>query len=196
MLFQTLDKIKTHSILTAILLMALGIVLLLCPENYIDSLIAVFGYAMIVYSIVKILDFITGKMSLIHYISFTWALIVGIVGMSVLAFADNVLHDLGLLFGFLLVLDGAHSMSHAFTYARMSQRRGWSILAVLSALLILMGIGIFLSSVLFSSIFLDSPLRLLRVIGITTLFSALVSMLRLIWVWPLRYEKGCRSDGE
>lgn len=196
MLFQTLDKIKTHSILTAILLMALGVVLLLCPANYIDSLIAVFGYAMIVYSLVKILDFITGKMSLIHYISFTWALIVGIVGMSVLAFTDNVLHELGLLFGFLLVLDGGHSLSHAFTYARISQRRGWSVLAVLSVLLIFMGVVIFLSAILFSDIFLDSPVRLLRVIGFTTLFSAFVSALRLIWVWPLRYSKEGSEDGE
>ncbi|MBQ6554107.1 MAG: DUF308 domain-containing protein [Firmicutes bacterium] len=195
MLFQTLDKIKTHSILMSILLMALGVVLLLCPEDYINSLISVFGYAMIVYAVVTILDFITGKMSLIHYISFTWALIVGIVGMSVLAFTDNVLHELGLLFGFLLVIDGGHSMFHAFTYARMSQRRGWSVLAVLSALLIIMGIAIFVSSIVFSHIF-NSPVSLLRVIGFTTLFSALVSMLRLIWVWPLRYSKEESSDVE
>ena len=195
MFFQTLDKIKTHSILTAILLMALGAVLLMCPENYISSLIAVFGYAMIVYSIIKIMDFITGKMSLIHYISFTWALIVGIVGMSVLAFTDNVLHELGLLFGFLLVIDGGHSMYHAFTYARMSQRRGWSVLAVFSALLIIMGIAIFVSAIVFSHIF-KSPVSLLRVIGLTTMFSALVSMLRLIWVWPLRYSKEGSSDVE
>lgn len=196
MLFQTLDKIKTHSILTAILLMALGVVLLLCPENYISTLISVFGYGMIVYSIVSILEFITGKMSLIHYISFTWALIVGIVGMSVLAFTDNVLHELGLLFGFLLIIDGGHSMSYSFTYARSSERRGWSVLAVLSAVLIVLGVALFLSAVLFSRIFLDSPLRMLRVIGITTLFSAFVSILRLIWVWPLRYSKGESEDGE
>ena len=196
MLFQTLDKIKTNSILTAILLMALGVVLLLCPENYISSLIAVFGYAMIVYSIVKILDFITGKMSLIHYISFTWALVVGIVGMSVLAFTDNVLHELGLLFGFLLVLDGGHSLSHAFTYARISQNRGWSVLALLSTLLVIMGVIIFFSAILFSQIFLDSPVRLLRVIGFTIIFSAFVSALRLIWVWPLRYPKEEEEDGE
>ena len=193
MLFQTLDKIKTHSILTSILFMALGVVLLLCPEDYISSLILVFGYGMIVYSIVKILDFITGKMSLIHYISFTWALIIGIVGMTIIAFTDNVLHELGLLFGFLLVIDGGHSMFHAFTYARMSQRRGWSVLAVLSALLVIMGICIFVSAIVFSHIF-NSPVSLLRVIGFTILFSALVSMLRLIWVWPLRYSKEENSN--
>ena len=195
MLFETIDNIKTYSILTAIEFMALGVVLLLCPEIYIGSLIAVSGYSMMIYAIVKILDFITGKRSLIHYISFTWALVVGLVGISVLVFKDNILLELGLIFGFLLVFDGARSLYNAFTFVRMSQRRGWSVLAVLSAILIVMGVAIFISAIVFSNIY-DSPLRLLRVLGVTTLFSALINILRLIWVWPLRYSKEDNSNVE
>ena len=34
MLFQSLDKLKRQSILAAILMMALGVVMLICPESY------------------------------------------------------------------------------------------------------------------------------------------------------------------
>ena len=80
MLFQTLDKLKRQSILAAILLMALGIVILICPESYINALIVASGYLMIIFAIVRILDFIAGKKALIHYVLFTGALIVAILG--------------------------------------------------------------------------------------------------------------------
>ena len=37
MLFQSLDKLKRQSILAAILMMALGVVMLICPESYVRS---------------------------------------------------------------------------------------------------------------------------------------------------------------
>ena len=51
MLLDALSKIKRQSILTAILLMCLGIMLLLCPEEYITTLIILSGYIMIVYAL-------------------------------------------------------------------------------------------------------------------------------------------------
>ncbi len=39
MLFQTLDKLKRQSILAAILIMSRGIVMLICPESYVNALV-------------------------------------------------------------------------------------------------------------------------------------------------------------
>ena len=39
MLFQSLDKLKRQSILAAILMMALGVVMLICPESYVNTLV-------------------------------------------------------------------------------------------------------------------------------------------------------------
>ena len=61
MLFQTLGRLKRQSVLAAILMMALGIFILICPETFINSLIIAVGYVMIIFSIVKILEFIAGK---------------------------------------------------------------------------------------------------------------------------------------
>ena len=196
MLFQTLDNLKRQSIMTAIMAMALGIIMLICPENYVGAVIVTLGYVMIVFAIIQALEFLTSKKALINYIYFTGAVIVGVVGLSVLVFNSNVLNVLAWLFGFLLVADGCHSMFHAFTYARRSERKGWSVLVILSALLILFGIIIFVGVILFNVSVFSSPRFLMSTIGGVTLFSAVVSIVRLILVWPLRNQKGGSEDGK
>ena len=61
MLFQTLDKLKRQSILAAILMMAFGIVMLICPESYVNTLVVTVGYGMIVFAIVEMLEFLASK---------------------------------------------------------------------------------------------------------------------------------------
>ena len=94
------------------------------------------------------------------------------------------------LFGFLLILDGARTMYHSFTYARRSKRQGWWVLTILSLLLI--GTGI----VIFANPWWGTPDLLMKVIGFAILFAAIISAIRLIWTWPLRSEKGGSDDGE
>ena len=48
MLFEELSKIKRSSIMTSIILAAVGIVMILCPPLYVDSLVAVLGYGMVI----------------------------------------------------------------------------------------------------------------------------------------------------
>lgn len=55
MLFDSLDKIKRNSIMSAIILAAIGIVILICPSSYVNSLILVSGYTLIIISIAKML---------------------------------------------------------------------------------------------------------------------------------------------
>lgn len=45
MIFDAIEKFKRQSALTSILLMCLGVVLLLCPEQYVSALIMISGYA-------------------------------------------------------------------------------------------------------------------------------------------------------
>ena len=184
MLFESLDKIRRNSIMSAILLIALGSVILMCPETYADLLTHVFGYALIVIAIVMILNFFSGNKSIMEYLKFVGALIIGLVGISVLVFNDDIMRVLAWLFGFLLILDGARTLLHSFIYARRSERKGWWILTVLSILLIVAGI------VLFNNPWCNTPNQLMKVIGGTILFSSLVSAIRLIWTWPIRNTKG------
>lgn len=190
MLFESLDKIKRNSIMSSILLAALGVVILICPEMYVNSLILVFGYTLIVIAIVMGLNFLSSNKSLMEYIKFVGALVLGIVGMCVLLYDDNIMTVLAGLFGFLLILDGGRTLFHSFTYARRSERKGWWILTILSIILMVAGIALFINP------WWDTPDKLTKVIGGTVLFSSMVSAFRLFWTWPLRSMKGGNSDGK
>ena len=180
MLFQSLGRIKRTMIITSIILMALGVVMLLCPELYITSLITLFGYAMLIVSMVMVLDFFSGKKALIHCILFTTALILGIGGFCVLIFRDDVLRVLSLLFGILLLVDGCHGLFYGYFYARRSGRHGWELLVTLSVISIISGI------VLIFNPFWNATGILMKAIGFMVLYSGIVSGLRMIWIWPLK----------
>lgn len=190
MLFESLDKLKRNSILSAILLVFLGAIIMICPTEYIPSLTLAFGYTIIVIAIVMVLKFLSGKKSIMEYAKFTGALLLGIVGLAVLVYRSDVTRVLTWLFGLLLLLDGGRTLFHSFTYARRSQRKGWWILTILSLLLIATGIIIFVNP------WWDSPNMLMKVIGCAVFFSAIVSGIRLIWTWPVRNAEGGNDDGE
>ena len=188
MLFESLDKIKRNSIFSAIILMALGVVMMLCPESYIDSFILGVGYVLIITAIVIMLDFFVSNKSLVDYALFVLGLIVLILGGCVLIFSDNIMIVMARIFGILLVADGVRTMFHAFAYCRRSQRKGWWILVILAVLLIFAGVGIFVNP------FFHSAAGLMNGIGATLLFAAVVSTIRLIWEWPLRNVNGGDED--
>ena len=190
MLFDSLDKLKRNSIISAILLITLGVVILLCPPMYITTLVVICGYSLVVIGIVMMLDFFSGKKSFMEYIKLVCALVLLIIGLAVLVFKSNIMLVLAELFGFLIVLDGARTMFHSFTYVRRSKRKSWWVLTILSALLIFAGI------VLFINPWCNTLDRLMKVIGCAVLFSAAVSTVRLFWTWPLRNSKGGNDDGE
>ena len=188
MLFQTLDKLKRQSILAAVLMMALGVVMLICPENYVNTLVVTVGYGMIVFAIVEMLEFISSKKALIHYIIFTGALIIAILGVFILIYNQDLLKALGWLFGFVLLQDGLFTLLNALLFARRSNRKGWWMLVVLAVALMALGVLIFLNP------WWNSPSLLMKVIGGALLFSAFVSALRLVWIWPFKNEKEDAED--
>lgn len=190
MLFESLDKLKRSTLFSAILLIALGAIILICPEVYIPSLVLLFGYTLVITAIVIMLDFLSSKKSLMDYLKFSGALVLLIVGLCVLVFRGNTMRALAWLFGFLLVLDGGRTLFHSFTYARRSRRRGWWVLTILAVLLIVVGVLLFLNP------FWDTPVKLMKVIGCAVLFSACINAIRLIWTWPIRNTKGGDFDGE
>ena len=190
MLFDSLDKIKRNSILSAILLTTLGAVILICPEGHIPLLTLALGYTLLVVALVMMLNFFSSKKSLMDYIKFTGSLAILIGGICVLVFRDDILRVLAWLFGLLLVLDGGRTLFHSFMYAHRSKRRGWWILAILSVLLIAAGV------ILLVNPWWDTPSMLMKVIGCAVLFAAVVSSIRLYWTWPLRNAKGGDEDGK
>ena len=186
MLLDAVIKIRRQSILTAILLMCLGVVLLLCPERHIETLVMFSGYAMIVYTLEQTLEFLTGSRSVMSYITFILALIVGLVGLAVLVFNEDVLYTLCWAFGLLLLVDGGNTFYYALTFAKRAQRPGWSILVILSAILIIFGVALIVGIIYFNHSSLASPLFLMKIIGSAGFFCAIVSAVRLLWIMPAK----------
>ncbi|MBQ6442210.1 MAG: DUF308 domain-containing protein [Lachnospiraceae bacterium] len=178
MLFESLDKIRRGTLLSAILLIALGLVILICPVAYIDSLILAFGYGLVIICIVMLLEFFTNKNMLVEYMNLVIALALGIVGLCVLIFRDDVMTTLAWLSSFLLLLHGVLTLRYSLTYARRSGKKSWWVFTLLAILLIACAI------ILFFNPWWNTPDMLAKVIGIAVFFSAAVSIIRLIWAWP------------
>ena len=182
MLFQELSKIKRSSIMTSIILVAVGIVMIMCPAQYVDSLVSVLGYGMVIFAAVMMLNFISAKKSLINYIKFAGALVMMLLGISVLVFSNIVL-IIGIVFGLVLIGDGVITIINTVLYVRRAQRKGWWFLVLLSVLMILAGLVILVNP------WWSEPIKLFDVIGGMLLFSSLVSIVRLIIIWPIKDEE-------
>lgn len=168
----------------AMILMAVGLAMVICPERYIDSLISVMGYCALILAVVMILDYLASEKFLMNTVLLCVAMVVGLLGLSVLVFKDHILKLLGWMFGVLLVLQGIELFYNALMYVRPSGRRGWWLMAILALVLVAAGVTIFLNP------WWDTPRALLKIIGITLLFDAAVSIIRLIWIWPIKGDEG------
>ncbi len=178
MLFESLDKIRRGTLLSAILLIALGIIIMICPVSYIDSLILAFGYGLVIVCIVMLLEFFTSKNMLVEYMNLIVALGLGIVGLCVLLFRDDVMTTLAGLSSFLLLLHGIFTLRFSVTYGKRSGKKTWWVFALLGCILIACAV------ILFFNPWWNTPDMLVKVIGVAVFFSASVSVIRLIWAWP------------
>lgn len=181
MLFQELGKLKRSSIMTAIILGAVGIVMIMCPAQYVNALVSTLGYGMLVLATVWVLNFIAGKKTLMSYIYLTGALIIALLGIAVLVF-DNIVLFIGIVFGLVLLGDGITTLISTWTYTRRARREGWWLMILLSALMILCGL------ILLINPWWNEPTMLFDVIGVMLLFSSVVSIVRLIFLWPIKSE--------
>ena len=180
MLFQELGKMKRTWIMTSIILIAVGIVMILCPVEYMGMLISALGYVLLVIATAKTLDFLASKKALIDYVFFTLGLVAGLLGLFVLAQRWDILPMLGFVFGLILVFMGLSDLFNAFMYARRAGRGAWWFLALLSIATVALGVMVLINP------WWDSPVLLKKVIGGMLLFSSFVSIIRVILTWPFR----------
>lgn len=182
MLFEELGKIKRSSIMTSIVMAAVGVMMIICPPQYVNAFVSIMGYGVITFAVVKILNFLSDRKSLINYIKLTISLVILLLGVAVLVF-ENIVLIIGIMFGLFLVILGLMDIFNAWTYARRAQRKGWWVLILLSVLQILFGLIILINP------WWDEPTKLFDVIGGVLMFSSLVSIVRLVMIWPIKIEK-------
>ena len=182
MLFQSINKIKRSSIIMSMTLIALGIVMIICPGNYTMSLISALGYASVVLAIVMALEYLDSKKTIVNGILLIAAMALGLLGVAVVVFKDSVLQILGWTFGILLILQGIELFYNALMYVRPARRSGWWFLSILAVALMAAGVLILLNP------WWSTPQILLKVIGLALLFDAAVGIIRLVFIWPIKGE--------
>lgn len=182
MLFQELGKLKRSSIMTSIILVTVGILMIMCPKEYINSMVATLGYGILIFAAVGVLEFISGKKTLMGYVNLTKSLILAIVGGALLIFENDMVRVTGFIFGVVLIGDGIVGIVNALMYARRAGHKGWWILIVLCVLMIVFGLIVLINP------WWDEPTMLFDVIGGMLLFSSVVSIVRLILLWPIKSE--------
>ena len=182
MLFQELGKLKRSSIMTSIIMMAVGILMIMCPGQYVGALVSTLGYGILIFAAVMIMDFISGKRVLMNYIYLTGALILALLGCAISVFESDVVRVIGLIFGLWLLGVGTIGIVNTLMYVRRAGRKGWQLLVALSALLILFGLIVLVNP------WWNEPTALFDVIGGMLLFSSVVSIVRTIMIWPIKGE--------
>ena len=180
MLFEVLDKLKQQTVISTVLLMVLGLLMLIIPEQYDGTLVDVLAYVVILIGSVMVWDFIAKEKKLVDCILFIAALLLILLGIYILVSGDNILKVLSVLFGILLMIDGLHSALHAWMYARKAGKKWWGLLLFLSILLFLAGI------LILNNPWWHTTHSFVKVIGGVILFAAATGIIRLILVWPIR----------
>ena len=153
----------------------------MCPEQYVSALVATLGYGMVIFAAVEVLQFISVKKTLMNYIYLTGALIVALLGIAVLVM-ENIVWVMGLIFGLVAIVDGGITVFHAHTYVRRAEGQGWQLLMVLGGLLVLFGLIVLINP------WWNEPIKLFDVIGGMLMFASVVSIARLVFIWPIKAE--------
>lgn len=183
MLFKGLDKLKRDAIMAAIVLMIIGILFLIIPQTYITFIGNVTGFAFLVVCAIAIFDFVGSTKALIHYIKLALGLLIGLFGIELFIFDELfVLVLSSRIVGVLPIILGLIEIFYAVVFARRSNRGGWWVLVILSFVLLAAGVCVFVLP------FMSGIRAMLFVIGGSLLYSAFISLLSLIWIWPMHKE--------
>ena len=182
MLFEGLSKIKRTSLMSSIVLMAIGIFLVMWPGEQIALLMEIVGVLMLVTATVLFFNHLSSEKSLMDYVLFTVALVLALMGIAIFTFKIETIYILCWIFGIIITMDGIHGLVHTLVFARRSHKKSWGILLPLAILLLIFGLTIIIHP------WWHTPAELKMLMGLTIIASAVIGFLRIIWIWPIQNE--------
>jgi uncharacterized membrane protein HdeD (DUF308 family) len=107
--------------------------------------------------------------------------VMALLGIAVLTLED-IVRVLGIVFGLVLIGTGGISIVRAWMFARRAELKNWWLLALLSGIMIVFGLLLLINP------WWKEITQLFDVIGYMLLYSAVVSIVRLIFLWPIKGE--------
>ena len=182
MLFESLNKIKRMSLVSSIVLITIGIFLVIWPEDQIALLMEIIGILMLVAAVLLFFNHLASKKTMMDYVLFTAALVLGIVGVVIITFKIETIYVLSWILGIIIAMDGIHGLIHTLVFARRSHKKWWGVLLPLALLLLFNGLLIIIHPLC------KTPEALKTMMGWIIVASSVIGIIRMIWVWPIRDE--------
>lgn len=183
MLFDELVRIRRSAIMSAIVLAFLGNVFMLLPTEMMGMVGDALGFALLVVGVEEMLEYRSSRKALIDYVKLVLAL-VGIAAAFVfLTMEGAFVVAFKTIVGFVPIVMGLVGIYVAFVFARRAGRKGWQTLVVLAGLLVVFGVFTIISP------FVSDLAGAMRVASGTLMFSAILSILSIIWIWPSNKEE-------
>lgn len=101
MLIHALDKIKQQTIISSLIMVIVGLLMLVIPEQYDGTFVEILGYSITMIGGVMIWDFIANDKNLTSWILFIVALLLVFLGIYVLLQGQDILkHECGKPLGY------------------------------------------------------------------------------------------------
>ena len=178
MIAQELGKLKRRLIMRAIEMMALGIIMIICPEEYVVTMIGTFGSLLVIASILGVFEYLESEKNLVDYISLTVALLIGIAGTVIEVFEVHSFVVISIIFGIYLILNGLFTGFNAMSHQKRNGRVYWQSMCFLGITQIVCGV------IILAHPWWDTYVGMFNAVGCMLLYSAFVSILLLAWIWP------------
>lgn len=167
---RDLKIMKRNKVISALIYVALGVVLLAWPAETLTSvskiiaLILAFGGAVAV-----VMYFVNGTKGLFSYAGLTGGVIVAVIGMWLFYHSDFLVSLIPTIVGFMLIISGLVNLSEAF---QIKKEHGEGVLmsVILAAITILLGVIIFAFQMQFASL-------VTRLMGIALVYDGVSDLL-------------------
>lgn len=134
---ETLKRMKADVILSAILCIALGIVLIVWSEETIQIICRVLAVGLIVMGAVNLVGFFTDRMK--HPFSGALGLVVLLIGVWIFISPENIASLIPIVIGVILILHGLQDIKYAIEAKKCRFDKWWGIL-LMAALSLIFGV--------------------------------------------------------
>ncbi len=170
---KTLKKIKWNVIISSVIYVALGVILLLWPEEMAKNICYVIGVIAIAVGIVNLIDYIRKDYSVDAYrYNLVYGLVCILFGVFVFVKVDTVVSIIPFLLGFAVTISGLLKFQNAVDLVRMKYS-GWGIVMIVSVLNIAFGIVLIMNP-------FTSAMVLFICIGIGMIYSGVSDLIATI----------------
>lgn len=181
---ETFKRIKADIILSALMCVALGVVLFIWPAETIDIFCKVLAVGLIIMGVVNIVSFFTNRS--IHPFAGALGLIVALVGVWIFIRPESIVSLVPIVIGVILCVHGIQDLRLALETKRNGYGRWWSMLIIAA---ISLGFGVLCIVKAFGVVKLA-----LQFIGVALIYDGLSDL--WIAVKAIRVAKAMKQEAE